>query len=354
MRLMLLISLALTLFALIFPVAASWQSASPAPPEGDPAADSDEPPASPAKDPEADPEPPYYTPGIPQPSGYDSAVTVKLLDGGHITDISLRGYLIGAVAAEVPTDFQPEAIRAQAVALRSYLLRKMADGSSRHPEADICSDSSCCAAWKSFDALREKWGGDFDAKYSVIASAVDSTGGMYLSWEGEPALAVFHSSSAGRTESSGELWNSALPYLVSVPSPETEELVPNFVSSVTVSAGDFAETVTESFPDADFSGDPLEWIEDITPSDSGRLGSVTLGGVTVSGSKLRSLFGLRSTAIEFDVAPDTVTMTCRGYGHGVGMSQYGANIMASGGADFRSILESYYPGTELLVMPDPD
>ncbi len=333
MKVILLLSVVLVLFALIFPVAASWNFAeAPADPE------------------DVSPEEggaPFYVPDSPEYEPGD-ADPVVLLDGDKLLTVTVRDYLLGAVAAEMPASFEPEALRAQAVALRSYLFCKRLHRPSAHPEADICTDSSCCAAWKPEEYLRGKWGADFDANMAKITAAVDSTADMYLAYEGEPALAVFHSSSPGRTQASGELWPGALPYLVSVDSPESEADVPNFVASVTVSAKEFRETVLERYPQADLTGDLSEWIGASVLDGSGRLGSVSIGGVFLTGAQLRSLFGLRSAAITLDVGESTITMTTRGYGHGVGMSQYGANVMARGGLGFEEILESYYPGTQLV------
>ncbi len=354
MKVILIASLILTLFALIFPPAASLAAGRGAPP---PAEETDSGQHSaPPGDPQgayldtAREELPFYTPPeAVETSDYDTRVTVRLLADGQVEQISVRDYLIGAVAAEEPATFAPQALMAQAVALRSYLMRKMLDGSSRHPEADICGDSSCCAAYKTPAQLREKWGADYDARLAVIAAAVDSTAGIYLAYEGEPALALFHSSSAGRTESAGEVWSSPVPYLVSVASPEDESSVPNYISAVTVSAREFRDTVTENYPEASFGDNPAGWVGETVLSPSGRVSSVVLGGVEVPGTRLRSMFGLRSTAVEITVSASTVTMTCRGYGHGVGMSQYGANVMAGEGADFQEILAAYYPGTVLMT-----
>jgi len=155
---------------------------------------------------------------------------------------------------------------------------------------------------------------------------------------------VFHSSSAGATEVPASVWGGGYPYLVSVKSPETAEDVPNYVSTVTMTAQEFTDAVKERFPEADFSGTTAGWIGDVTLTESGRLASLKLGGVTVTGTQLRSLFSLRSTAVTIYTDGNTVTLTTTGYGHGVGMSQYGANVMAKSGSTWREILAAYYPG----------
>ena len=160
-------------------------------------------------------------------------------------------------------------------------------------------------------------------------------------------FAAFHSSSAGATEDCGAIW-SARPYLISVDSPETAEEVPNYISSVELSALDFRDTVLYARPDADFTGDESGWIGEITHDESGRVASAVLGGEKLSGTELRSLFSLRSTAFTLEYTGSSFLFTVTGFGHGVGMSQYGANVMAKSGADYREILAHYYPGTQLV------
>ena len=291
-----------------------------------------------------------YLPGAPEEPEHlsDSQVMLTLLDGEETVEISLLDYLTGAVAAEMPASFRPEALRAQAVALRSYVLYKLRHHTKKHGE-DICSKSSCCAAWKGPAALREKWGEDYDTYIYKIRQAVWDTDGLYLSYEGQPAQAVFHASSAGMTESSETVWGSPVPYLVSVWSPETEENVRGFVQETEVTRAEFAEKFTSAHPEAVFpDGAPLAG--ELVYSDTGRLSSARVGGVVTDGIELRKLFSLRSAAVSIREEGDRVIFTTRGYGHGVGMSQYGANLMAAEGASWRDILAWYYPGTEVRAL----
>jgi stage II sporulation protein D len=161
---------------------------------------------------------------------------------------------------------------------------------------------------------------------------------------------VFHPSSAGKTEAASAVWSSDLPYLVSVDSPETSADVPNYVSSVTVTTQEFKDTILAAHPDAVFPDDTTQWLSDIEYTDSDRIHTLRIGGTTVTGSELRSMFSLRSTAISFDISESAITMTSTGYGHGVGMSQYGANVLAESGSTFDEILALYYPGTVLSVL----
>ena len=271
------------------------------------------------------------------------SITV-LTDGGAVT-MDMQEYLVGVVAAEMPASFQEEALKAQAVAARTYAMY-CALG-QKHGEAQVCTDYTCCQAWQSEEALRQKWGGDYDTYNQKIRAAVEATAGQYLSYEGQPVFAAFHSSSAGATEDCGQVWNPS-PYLVSVSSPETAEDVPNFVSTVDCTPLDFRDTLLYAHPEADFTGEESGWIGEVSLDGSGRVASAVLGGVSMKGTELRQLFGLRSTAFCLEYTGESFRFTVTGYGHGVGMSQYGANVMAREGGTYTGILAHYYPGTVLV------
>ena len=275
----------------------------------------------------------------------DSELAFTVLTEGEVKTVTMSDWLPGVVAGEMPASFEPEALKAQAVAARTYIMYAMGREKPAHPEADVCDDPGCCKAHSTDEALRENWGGDYDANMQKILS-VRSTDGEYMSYGGEVIQAVFHSSSAGRTEDSAAIWQ-AEPYLVSVESPETADDVPNYVSSVTVSPEDFRETVLAAHPEAEFGEDPAFWLGAAVHDASGRVESVDIGGAQVPGTELRTLFELRSTAFALDYTAEGFLFTVTGYGHGVGMSQYGANVMAQDGADYEEILTHYYPGAEL-------
>lgn len=274
----------------------------------------------------------------------DNSREISLLVGDEPVKMSVRDYLVGVVAAEMPVSFEPEALKAQAVAARSYLQRV---SGTKHDDADICADASCCQAYLSADELREGWGDNYDAYLARIGQAVDATDGEYLAYEGEPALAAFHSSSSKMTEDSSSLWGE-LPYLKSVETPESEQDVPNFVSTLELSALDFRDTILYAEPDADMTGDAEHWVGETVRDAAHRVEAVTIGGVSFTGQRLRELFSLRSADFEITCSDGKFTFTVLGYGHGVGMSQYGANVMAKGGSDYAKILSHYYPGTELI------
>ena len=283
-------------------------------------------------------------PDEPAPAAQPEDPVLRILTPEGERDMPLQDYLVGVVAAEMPADFEPEALCAQAVAARTYALYQAQSG--KHGAAQLCTDPGCCQAWLGDAALRERWGDDYEEKLSRVRAAVGGTAGELLRYEGEPICAVFHSSSAGATEDSGAVWN-ARPYLVSVSSPETAADVPNFISYVQCTALDLRDTVLSAHPEADFTGEPETWLGETERDDSGRVAALRLGGVRLSGAELRTLFSLRSTAFTLECVEGAFRFTVTGFGHGVGMSQYGAQVMALGGADHREILTHYYPGAEL-------
>jgi len=283
----------------------------------------------------------------PEPIGADRETEVTVLLGEQPETLSLFDYLVGAVAAELPAAFDEEAMKAQSVAVRSYLLYEKKK--PKHENADICADSGCCLAYADMQTLREKWGNNFDENLAKISASVEATDGQYLAYDGESILAVFHSSSFGATEDCGAVWGE-VPYLESVETPESEENVPNLITSAAVTALDFRDTVLYLRPEADMTGEPSEWLGELRKTESGRVESISIGGVELTGQEIRGLFSLRSTYFELTQNDGVFTFTVYGYGHGVGMSQYGANLMALDGADYKEILAHYYTGAELVGL----
>ncbi|MGM9594340.1 MAG: stage II sporulation protein D [Candidatus Onthomonas sp.] len=284
-------------------------------------------------------------------SGSDKTRLRVLLPDGTVEAMELEDYLWGVLAAEMPASFQDEALKAQAVAARTYTLYHLAHPKEAHPDADVCTDYSCCQAWISREDRLAQWPEEDQQTYADrITAALEATQDQVLTWEGEPILAVFHASSAGKTRSAQAVWGRSVPYLVSVDSPEGEEDAPNYYSVVSLTAQEFSDLFLAAYPAADLSGSCESWFGTPETDDSGAPASFTVGGVTVTAQELRSLCGLRSATFEVECAEDKVTFYVTGYGHGVGMSQYGANVLAEQGADYAGILAHYYPGTELTAQ----
>ena len=276
---------------------------------------------------------------------HDRDVTLTIQDGDTTEQMTLERYLTGVVRGEMPASFEMEALRAQAAAERSYVYYQLAAGrKDAHPDADFCTDHTCCSAYLSETAAREKWGGDFAPWNTRVEQAVSDTDGQVVLYNGRPILAVFHSSSAGRTAAAGDVWSGDLPYLVSVDSPEGEETVPNYYSTVTFTAAEAKEKLLAAHPELKLSGTPDRWFGAAAENGSGRVETVSVGGTDIEGTELRRIFGLRSACFTVAADSESVTFRVTGYGHGVGMSQYGANQLAREGKTWREILEWYYTG----------
>ena len=283
----------------------------------------------------------------------DSAVFLAVKDGETVENMALDQYLRGVVRGEMPASFQLEALKAQAAAERTYVYYQLAAGRKEaHPDADVCTDPACCSAWLSEDAAREKWGEDFDGWESRIGEAVAATDGQAALYAGQPILAVFHSSSAGKTAEAGDVWSGDVPYLRSVDSPEGEETVPNYYSAAEFTAAEAKALLAQAHPELTFSGGPDKWFGAVEKDESGRVGTVEVCGAPLRGVEVRRIFSLRSACFTVDAAADKVTFRVTGYGHGVGMSQYGANELARQGKTWQEILMWYY--ADITIGPAPE
>ncbi len=276
--------------------------------------------------------------------GLDDEITFTVLSDGIISETTMAEWLPGVVAAEMPVSFDMEALKAQAVAARTYILNRVEKENPNHPEADVCDDPDCCKAHLTNEELNTRWTSSFIENKSIVDHSVEETSGEVLYYEGEVIEAVFHSSSAGNTASAASIWND-VPYLQSVETPETSSLVPNFESSVKLTVTDFAEILAPY--GCDLSYTPDTWVGEVMRDDSYRVASIVIGGVELSGLELRELFELRSTYFTLEYSEGVFLFSVIGYGHGVGMSQYGANILANEGYEYTEILAHYYPGTTL-------
>ncbi len=277
--------------------------------------------------------------------GSDGDYALRLWDEGAVHEMAVEEYLRGVLRAEMGGKFHMEALKAQTVAERTYLYYQMETGAKgAHPSADVCTDPACCTAYLSEEDAREKWGAVFEEYEEKICRAVAETDNQVMYYGGEPIMAVFHSSSAGVTATSGEVWTADLPYLVSVESPESADTVPNYYSVNTFTAEEFRSLFATRYGEAKLTGETTGWIKDVVRSDTGRVESAVVGGVAVTGQELRSVFSLRSTAFTVETEKDAVTFRVTGYGHGVGMSQYGADTLAQEGKSWQEILRWYYTG----------
>lgn len=266
---------------------------------------------------------------------------VQVRSGEKIREMELEEYIAGVVLAEMPASFDAEALKAQSVAARTYTRKAMSTG-GKHGDGSICTDSTCCQAYISREEYLRQGGRAEDA--DKVLTACRDTEGAVLVYEGELIEATYFSCSGGETESALAVWGGDVPYLQSVPSPG-EEGSAVYEQTLTFAPETFAEALGLTL-----TGSPADWVTITTYTEGGGVAAMTVGGKVYSGTTLRSLLGLRSTAFTLKADDHRIMITTRGYGHRVGMSQYGADAMAAAGSSYREILAHYYPGTSLTWM----
>ena len=260
--------------------------------------------------------------------------TVQVLMDAEVQDMPLEEYLTGVVLGEMPASFETEALKAQAVVARTYTLK-----SSKHENAAVCTDYACCQAYCSPEDYLAA--GHTQEELDKVTEAVAATRGMVLTYEDKLIDATYFSCSGGRTEDALAVWGSDIPYLQAVDSPGEEDAT-HYIDTVQFTAAEFQTKLG-----VQLSGSPGSWIGAVTYTNGGGVDTIQIGNVAYSGTELRQKLDLRSTAFAITAVGDTVTVTTKGFGHRVGMSQYGADAMAVSGSTFAEILAHYYPGTKL-------
>ena len=276
------------------------------------------------------------------PAAFQLAV---VMSNGEIKQMDVNDYLTAVVLREMPADFESEALKAQAVVARTYALRRAENG-SKHTGAAVCTDSACCQGFISQKEFINS--GGTQQQLEKVRNAVVATTGQVLTYNGKLAEATYFSCSGGMTEDAKAVWGSDVPYLQAVKSPG-EEKATHYTDTISFSTTNFAKKFGDKL-----TGAPETWIESITYTDGGGVDKMKICGKTYKGTQVRSLLGLRSTAFVITIVGDTVSITTKGYGHRVGMSQYGADAMAVQGSDYVEILTYYYGGTKINQWPLTD
>ena len=269
-------------------------------------------------------------------------------DTGNILRISVREYLIGAVGAEMPVTFEEEALKAQAVAAHTYAERQ-AELSSQRPElkgADFSDDASQYQAFYTKEELEKLYNDSFEEDYAKLEKVVDAVLHEVIMYQNEPIIAAFHAVSGGKTESAKNVWGSEIAYLQSVDSPADEQ-APQFEQTVSYTAEEVKNMLTASREGLFLGTDTEHWFGEPEYSEAGTVMQIAVGTSIFTGQELRNIFSLRSAIFSVRYEDKKFIFTTKGYGHDVGMSQYGANAMAAEGADYKKILAYYYPQTEL-------
>lgn len=253
---------------------------------------------------------------------------------GDIVEMELEEYLKGVVYAEMPSSFNIEALKAQAVAARTYTKFKMAD--STH----ICDNPSHCQAWLE---------NDYSENFEKVSKAVEETRGKTVSYMGETIEAFFHSSSGGKTESSKDVWGKDIPYLVPVESPNEDKIMSTFFSEKEVTYKELKTLINNYIGKNQVTTEKLKnKIKIISRTEGNRVNEIKIDKASLSGASIRSILELRSANFDIELKEKSVVFKVKGYGHGVGMSQWGAEVMAREGKDYEEILKYYYPNTEVI------
>lgn len=285
----------------------------------------------------------------------DLVVTVYNHNTEKNMELALEDYIVGVVAAETPAAFEMEALRAQAVAARTYTLwRKfMYDGGGcpEHPDAIVCTSHLHCQEWLSTEELKERHGNKWMKEYLPrVEEAVESTRGIIMTYNMQPIEPLYHSTSGGLTENSEDVFARSVPYLRSVSSPYEEDS-PVLVDSHKIAINDFVAKIKAKHKDFKINTKKvISEIKILERSKGGSIKKMKVGNKEFTGREMRELLGLRSANFSVDVKGKDLCFTTRGYGHGVGMSQWGANGMAKQGSTFGEILKHYYQGVSLSIL----
>lgn len=279
---------------------------------------------------------------------YNKFSTIKLYHkkSEEIEELPIDEYLYGVVSSEMPADFEIEALKAQAIVARTYTIYQILNNNKKHQDADICDDFSCCQAWISKEERIQKWNQDIaEENWNKIVNAVDSTKGKIIVYDGKPIDAFFHANSGGTTEDVSNVWgNNSMPYLQSVET-SGEDAYTQYSSEVEIKKDELLKKLNIK------NNEQIDWnefIKILEYTNSGRVKTIKIGESTYSGTEIRSKLGLKSTNFKVEISDDSIKFIVIGYGHGVGMSQTGANSMAKNNKNFEEIIKHFYTGVEIF------
>ena len=283
---------------------------------------------------------------------YSNYKTIKLLHKkeNEVEELNLDEYIANVVSAEMPVKFELEALKAQAIVARTYTIYKITT-SKKHSEADICDDSTCCQAWISKDERFKRWDKtEGEDNWNKIVSAVNDTKGKIITYNNKPINAFFHSNSGGKTEVPYYVWGgSGYPYL-QVVETSGEENYSQYRSEAEFSKNEFEEKIKEKHKNFEIDYKQDNCIKIIEKDSSDRVITVKIGNLNLSGVETRSILGLKSANFDIEITEDKVKFTVIGYGHGVGMSQTGADSLAKQGKNYEEIIKHFYKDVEIIEM----
>lgn len=278
------------------------------------------------------------------------SIPVFITDSQTVEQVPLEEFVLGSVASEMPITWPDEALKAQAIASRSYALArvKLNDGSDESLQGAAFSASpKQHLGFVRTEQMQQMWGSEYEQNYARLKSLVESTAGMVLQYNGDTALACYHAISAGHTEASENVWATALPYLAGVDS-SLDMTSPDYEVSTEMTSQEVYYALQMAFPDLELDGDPVDWFGEPLLTDAGYIETLPVGSAFLKGTDVRTALGLRSACFTVTYADGVFTFTTKGYGHGVGMSQYGAYTLALTGKTYDAILAAYYPSTSIV------
>ena len=279
----------------------------------------------------------------------DETVKVFMSEDDFVLSITLEEYLVGVLAAEMLPTYHDQALKAQAVAAYTYLLYKKSEQESSPDSqlkgAYLSNDATTHQGYLTKEERTEKWGDKAESYEKKLTKAVEDVAGKYITYEGKPIIAAFHANNSGVTHSAETVWGSDVPYLKSVTSVG-DKLSPDCIKTVVMNAQEFSSAVS-ALDGCQLDGEAENWVGDIKKDGNGYVKSLTIGGADFTGMQVRDALGLRSAVFSFRFSEGAFRFTTEGYGHGVGMSQYGADYMARQGSTWEEILKHYYTGVTI-------
>ncbi|MCP3027591.1 stage II sporulation protein D [Halobacillus sp. A5] len=269
------------------------------------------------------------------------SINVMRATSEKVEEVPLEDYVARVVASEMPANFELEALKAQALAARTYITQQLTDGEPYSEQADV-TDTTQHQVYKNEDELREQWKEQYSKNMSRINQAVKETAGEIITYEEEPITAAFFSTSNGYTENSEDYWENEIPYLKSVESPWDEDS-PKFFDQKVVPIAELESALNVKIANG------LENIN-LAKTPGGRVAELSVGEQKFTGREIREKLNLQSSDFTIEQKENHIIFTTRGYGHGVGMSQYGANGMAEAGKTYKEIIKHYYQNTEITPV----
>lgn len=281
-----------------------------------------------------------------EPTEQNNQISVLQVSSGTVTDTEMFDYVCGALAYEMPLSFHTEALKAQAVACYTYALWIKNNGDNPPSELSVITDSSDIhQGFLTKEQMKDRWQDDYDENYEKLKQTVSSVYGQYISYKGDPILAMYHSISPGKTEESGNVFEENLPYLQSVSAPG-DKLSPKYKSTLTLTMEELKEKL-KSADKMSFSFDS-EPIKILKTNNEGYVKTISVFSQQMDSRQLRNILKLKSAFFNLDIKDNKITFTVYGSGHGVGMSQYSADYMARQGYTYEEILKHFYKNTLLI------